>query len=170
MELEKSKEETSLVKTGASSIMNALDQNKYDVVERVFQTDRDSITSEVVWCINNMRDVKFLNDVMIKALSRRQSLIEDNHILLDCMIKLNRKMRDLRFKEYDTRLNQVQYRLKNKDERETMAEGVTSYLQEQIDILNNQIQFYKSTIDTIDNIYYGIKHRMDLEKLIGVTG
>lgn len=169
MEENKEAIDISLVKHGAGNLMNALESNKYDVVERVFQTDRDTITAEVIWCINNMRDVKSLNNVMIKALSRRQSLIEDNHILLDCMIKLNRRMRDLRFAEYDKFLKNVQFRLKNKDEREAMTEGATSYIQEQIDILNNQIQFYKSTIDTIDNIYYGIKHRMELEKLIGVT-
>ena len=161
--------EMSLVKYGAGNIMIALENNKYDVIERTFEADRDTITKEIIECVKAMRDVKDLNNVMIKALSRRQSLIEDNHILLDCMTKLNRKMRDAKYNEYNVRLSSVQFRLKNKDERETMAEGATSYLQEQIDILNCQVQFYKSSMETIDHIYYGIKHRMDLDKLMGVT-
>jgi hypothetical protein len=40
-------------------------------------------------------------------------------------------------------------------------------MQETVEIIENQIAFMDGSIKTVDNVLFGLKTRLDLEKLLG---
>ena len=52
-------------------------------------------------------------------------------------------------------------------EKKVIVEGKTTELQETIEVIENQISFMDGSIKTVDNVLFGLKTRLDLEKLLG---
>jgi hypothetical protein len=44
----------------------------------------------------------------------------------------------------------------------------TATTKESIEVFENQVEFFNESIKTIDNIIFGIKTRLDIEKAIGL--
>jgi hypothetical protein len=49
-----------------------------------------------------------------------------------------------------------------------VIEGRTSNTKESLELFENQVSFYNESIKTIDNIIFGIKTRLDIEKTLGL--
>jgi uncharacterized protein YlzI (FlbEa/FlbD family) len=59
--------------------------------------------------------------------------------------------------------NQIRY---NSNEKTTIVDGKTAAIKEKIEQLENQIAFYSESIKTIDAVLFGIKTRIDVQKLL----
>jgi len=99
-------------------------------------------------------------------LSLRQRLLEDSHQMLDKYLDLNKIYTVQKGKTYNVILNDLQVRANNKEEKEAIVEGNITEIKWKRDIMDAQIQYYNSSIKTVDNILFGIKHRIDLEAII----
>lgn len=135
----------------------------------VFRRSRDVENKRVLESIANMRETKKLVEVQVSMLSARQRMLEDSHIILDKLVLLRKQYRSLKSAAYDSIINNIQMRVKTSGEKEAIVDGVPQIaeLRGKIDILEIQIEFYTESMRTIDNILYGIKTRIEIERLLG---
>jgi hypothetical protein len=100
-------------------------------------------------------------------LSLRQRLLEDNHTLLEHITALRKKFRDEKADTMETLSKNMQLRYQA-NEKNVVIEGKTSVTKEYLEIFENQVSFFNESIKTIDNIIFGIKTRLDIEKTLGL--
>jgi len=130
-----------------------------------FKQERDNYSLEIRRNIEKLNNIRDLKDAQIFFLSTRQRLLEDNHTLIDTLSKLNKSYRQKKGKEWENASNQnIRYQ---SHEKKVIVEGKTSDMQETVEIIENQIAFMDGTIKTVDNVLFGLKTRIDLEKLLG---
>lgn len=135
-----------------------------------FKRSRAEFNDKIIASIHDMRDTHKLVDVKVQMLSTRQRLLEDSHTLLDTLTDLRKKYRIQKGKAYDNIVNNIQLRMKTTGEKEAIVEGTSEIaeLRNKIEILENQTQYYSESIRTVDGILYGIRTRLEIEKMLGV--
>jgi len=136
---------------------------------KVFVKQRAEYNKDILENILKLKNIKSLNDLHIHALTLRQRLLEDSHILLDKQVELKKDYKHLRGLQYEHITNNVQIKFKNKDEKGAIIEGNSGVnkAKSHIDILDNQILYYNESIKTMDQLLYGLKTRIDVERLLG---
>jgi flagellar motor component MotA len=100
-------------------------------------------------------------------LSLRQQLLEDNHSLLEHLTSLRKKMREEKAAEMETLSRNLALRYQA-NEKNMVIDGKTSATKEFLEIFENQVSFFTESIKTIDNVIFGIKTRLDIEKTLGL--
>ena len=100
-------------------------------------------------------------------LSLRQRLLEDNHNLVEHLITLRKRYRNERAVEMENLSKNLQIRYQS-TEKNVVIEGRTATTKESLEVFENQIEFFNESIKTVDNIIFGIKTRLDIEKTIGL--
>ena len=134
-------------------------------ISEKFKQERDNYSLEIRRNIEKLNNIRDLKEAQIFFLSTRQRLLEDNHTLIDTLSKLNKSYRQKKGKEWENASNQnIRYQ---SHEKKVIVEGKTSDMQETVEIIENQIAFMDGTIKTVDNVLFGLKTRIDLEKLLG---
>ena len=135
----------------------------------VFRKSRTENNDKIYKSILDMRTLNKLVNVQVDMLSIRQRMLEDSHILLDKLVNLRKQYRVAKGGAYDNIANNIQMRLKTSGEKEAIVEGAyeISELRNKIEILESQTNYYNESIRTVDDILYGIKTRLDIEKLLG---
>lgn len=136
-------------------------------ISEKFQTRRREVSQEIYENIEKLSSLKTLKDAQVNMLSLRQRLLEDNHTLLEHITSLKKKFRDERAQEMENVSKNLQLRYQS-NEKTVVIEGKTSATKEYLEIFENQVSFFNESIKTIDNIIFGIKTRMDIEKTLGL--
>ena len=139
---------------------------KPSITER-FQKRRSDISKEIYESIERLSNLKTLKDAQVQMLSLRQRLLEDNHTLLENITMLRKKYREERAAEMENISKNLQLRYQS-NEKTVVIEGRTSATKEYLEIFENQVAFFTDSIKTIDNIIFGIKTRLDIEKTLGL--
>lgn len=136
----------------------------------VFRRSRDENNKKIYDSILKMRNLRELTDIQVEMLSLRQRMLEDTHVLLDKLVELRKQYRILKGNAYEGIVNNIQLRMKTTGEKEAIVEGSSEIVEtrNKIDILDGQTSYYNESIRTVDNIIYGIKTRLDVERLLGV--
>jgi hypothetical protein len=130
-----------------------------------FKQERDNYSLEIRRNIEKLNNIRDLKEAQIFFLSVRQRLLEDNHTLIDTLSKLKKSYRQKKGKEWESVSNQnIRYQ---SHEKKVIVEGKTTDMQETVEIIENQIAFMDGSIKTVDNVLFGLKTRIDIEKLIG---
>lgn len=130
-----------------------------------FKLERDNYSLEIRRNIEKLNNIKDLKEAQIYFLSTRQRLLEDNHTLIDTLSKLKRSYKEKKGKEWENVSNQnIRYQ---SQEKKVIVEGKTANMEETVEIIENQIAFMDGSIKTVDNVLFGLKTRLDLEKLLG---
>lgn len=130
-----------------------------------FKLERDNYSLEIRRNIEKLNNIKDLKEAQIYFLSTRQRLLEDNHTLIDTLSKLKRSYKEKKGKEWENVSNQnIRYQ---SQEKKVIVEGKTANMEETVEIIENQISFMDGSIKTVDNVLFGLKTRLDLEKLLG---
>lgn len=144
-----------------------MSDDKITQISDKFKAKRAEISREIQNCIEKMISLKGLGEVQIIMLSLRQRLLEDNHTLLEHLSILRRKLRDERGKHMESISKDLQQRYQY-NEKTVIIEGKTANTKETLEILENQIAFFNDSIKTVDNVLYGIKTRVEIEKVLGI--
>jgi len=133
----------------------------------VFGAKRKAVSEEVQEGIGLMNNIKKLADSQVYFLSLRQRLLEENHTLIEHFTRYKKKYREQKGEEWESvsRTSQLRY---NSNEKSTIVDGKTSTIKETIEQIESQIQFYQDTIKTVDAALFGMKTRIDIEKMLGV--
>lgn len=136
-------------------------------ISKKFSDSRASVSTEIYENIEKLSNLKTLKEAQVNMLSLRQRLLEDNHTLLENITVLRKKFREERSSEMENLSKNLQIRYQS-NEKTVVIEGRTSNTKESLELFENQVSFYNESIKTIDNIIFGIKTRLDIEKTLGL--
>jgi len=92
-------------------------------------------------------------------------MLEENHTLIEHFTQLKKTYREKKGEEWvdASKNHQVRY---NSNEKNTIVDGKTATIKEKLEQVENQIGFYAESIKTIDAVLFGIKTRLDVQKLL----
>ena len=136
-----------------------------DNISEKFKIERENYSLEIRRNIEKLNNIKDLKEAQVYFLSTRQRLLEDNHTLIDTLSRLKKAYREIQCKEWESVSNQnIRYQ---SHEKKVIVEGKTTNIQETVEVIENQISFMDGSIKTVDNVLFGLKTRLDLEKLLG---
>ncbi|CAB4175543.1 hypothetical protein UFOVP972_242 [uncultured Caudovirales phage] len=136
-------------------------------ISKKFQDRRAEVSKEIYENIEKLSNLKTLKEAQVNMLSLRQRLLEDNHTLFEHITILRKKYRDDRSIEMENISKNLQIRYQA-NEKNIVIEGRTSPTKEALEIFENQVSFFTESIKTIDNVIFGIKTRLDIEKTLGL--
>jgi hypothetical protein len=136
-------------------------------ISKKFQDSRSKVSKEIYENIEKLSNLKTLKEAQVNMLSLRQRLLEDNHSLLEHITALRKKYREDKATEMENLSKNLQIRYQS-NEKTLVIDGKTSTIRESLEIFENQISFFNESIKTIDNIIFGIKTRLDIEKTLGL--
>jgi hypothetical protein len=136
-------------------------------IAKKFSDSRATTSVEIYENIEKLSNLKTLKEAQVNMLSLRQRLLEDNHTLLENITTLRKKFREERASEMENLSKNLQIRYQS-NEKTVVIEGKTSSTKESLELFENQVSFYNESIKTIDNIIFGIKTRLDIEKTLGL--
>ena len=136
-------------------------------ITKKFQDRRADVSKEIYENIEKLSNLKTLKEAQVNMLSLRQRLLEDNHTLFEHITSLRKKYRDDRSAELENLSRNLQIRYQA-NEKTVVLDGRTSVIKESLEIFENQVAFFTESIKTIDNIIFGIKTRIDIEKTLGL--
>jgi hypothetical protein len=130
-------------------------------VER-FEQERNEWTTRVKEIASRFKNVEDLVDVQVDLYSERQRAAEYMHQLMVLQSKLKKAWVAEYQKVYNNLLLDQDYRYSEK-EKQRIAEEKTSSAKLKLDILQTHVDFFRETTKTIDNMIFGVKHRLEIE-------
>ena len=135
------------------------------VLNSKFTKERGMYSLEIKSGVELLYNIKNLKEVQVKFLSLRQRLLEDNHKLLEYLRTANSKLKIKKSKEWEKISKSLAERYQS-HEKKVLVEGKITDIQEMVDMIQDQIGFYSESIKTVDNVLYGLKTRVDVEKML----
>jgi hypothetical protein len=144
-----------------------MSQDALQNIIKKFEARRKEISQEIYQNIEKLSSLKTLKDAQINMLSLRQRLLEDNHTLLEHITILRKRYRTEKANEMENLSKNLQIRYQS-NEKNMVIDGKTATTKESLEVFENQVDFFNESIKTIDNIIFGIKTRLDIEKTIGL--
>jgi hypothetical protein len=142
------------------------DETQKKSVAQVFKEKRESFSAEIYDGIKLLDNIKKMSTVQVTFLSMRQRLLEENHTLLEHFTRLKKTYRERKGEEWVDTSKSMQMRY-NSNEKATIVDGKTADIKEKLEQIENQIAFYAESIKTVDAVLFGLKTRVDVEKLLG---
>lgn len=130
-------------------------------VER-FEQERNDWTEDVRGISSRFKNIDDMVDVQVDLYSKRQLGVEYMHQLMVLQSRLKKTWIAEYKKAYDILILDQDYRYSEK-ERQRIAEEKTSASKLKLDILQSHVDFFRETIKTIDNMIFGVKHRLEIE-------
>jgi transcriptional regulator with AAA-type ATPase domain len=132
-----------------------------------FKAKREEVSAEVLQSIEKMSSFRNLKEVQVSMLSLRQRLLEDSHTLLEHLSVIRKKYRTEKSSQMENISENLQHRYQY-NEKTVIIEGKTAVTKEMMDLIENQISFFNESIKTVDNVLFGIKTRVEIEKTLGI--
>jgi hypothetical protein len=137
-----------------------------DKLESLFDKERIEISNFIETNITEkLKLIDNVPEIQVNLLSQRQRLIDKSAELRTAIRKKNKKVQSVRkskfrfYKlEYDLKLND--YEIKNHIEAD--VEESTNVIK----VLENQLQYYKDSIDLLDKCSFAIKHLIEVKKFL----
>lgn len=140
---------------------------KADELTAKFRNKRSEISTEIQTGIDLLGNFNTIKDAQVSMLSLRQRLLEDSHTLLEHITAIRRKLKSERGNHMETISTDLQHRYQY-NEKNMIIDGKTAGTKEMVDIIENQLSYFSDSIRTVDNILYGIKTRVEIEKALGI--
>jgi uncharacterized protein YlzI (FlbEa/FlbD family) len=134
-------------------------------ISEVFRERRENFSSEIYIGIKLLTQLTKIPEVQVTFLTMRQRLLEENHTLLENFTQLKKKYRVDKGEEWVnvSKATQVRY---GPNEKTTIVDGKTAVLKEKLEQIENQINFYSESIKTVDSVLFGIKDRINAQKIL----
>jgi hypothetical protein len=134
-------------------------------IAEVFRDKRELFSGEIYTGIKLLESVRKIPEAQVTFLSLRQRMLEENHTLIEHFTQLKKNYREKKGEEWvdASKSHQVRY---NSNEKNTIVDGKTASIKEKLEQVENQIGFYAESIKTIDAVLFGIKTRLDVQKLL----
>ena len=139
------------------------DQQKTDLLEEKLRNESITWNANIENLVRDSKRIEKLAESQVYMLSYRQILVDK---LVDMKNLITRKsssnyayLRD-RWRFYRT---QFDLKLQDKEIKEFINADMCESLS-QIEMLKNQIEYYRSSIDTVDKLGFAIKNRILIEQ------
>ena len=134
-------------------------------IAEVFRDKRELFSGEIYTGIKLLESVRKIPEAQVTFLSLRQRMLEENHTLIEHFTQLKKTFRGKKGEEWvdASKNHQIRY---GANEKNTIVDGKTASIKEKLEQVENQIGFYAESIKTIDAVLFGIKTRLDVQKLL----
>lgn len=142
-------------------------EEKLERISEKFNKERVDASKEIREGIEKMSSIKGLKEVQVTMLSLRQRLLESSHTLLENVSSIRKKYRTEKGRHLEEISNNLQQRYQY-NEKTILIESKTAKLKETLDLFENHISFLNESIKTVDNVLFGIKTRVEIEKVLGL--
>jgi hypothetical protein len=130
-------------------------------VER-FEQERNEWTGDIKDVSSRFKNVEDMVEVQVDLYSKRQQAVEYMHQLMVLQSRLKKAWITEYKKAYDSLLMDADYRYSEK-EKQRIAEEKSSASKLKLDVLQTHVDFFRETIKTVDNMIFGVKHRLEIE-------
>lgn len=147
-----------------------MEQKDIDLIKKLsgkFKKEREDVSKEIKTNVELMASFGGLKEVQMKSLTLRQRLLETMHSLLETQSTVRKKYRAERSAELKNLSTNNNHRYQY-NEKSVILDGMITANREIMELLENQISFYVDTMKTVDNILYGLKTRVEIEKSMGL--
>ena len=141
-------------------------EDKLIILEEKLDKERSEI-SEYIFTniINNLNNINVLGDTQVHIASQRQRLIDKIADMRSILRKRTEKDKEIRKQKY--RYYKLEYDIKLSDyEIKSHIESDMEKTHNLIILLENQVSYYKDTVDTLDKILYKIKYLIETKKFL----
>lgn len=125
--------------------------------------ERIEIKQKILDLSKRIKDISYIHELQVDVYSERQVLLERYHYLATLLAKQNAKLRKLIKKRNEYYSNEYQFSTTPKQKDECIKADLSNDYDVKEE-LENQIKYISGSMSTIDNIIFGIKHRIDIEE------
>lgn len=135
--------------------------NQIGYVER-FEKERADWTEKVRTIASKFRSIDNMVEVQVELYSERQVATDYIHELTVLFSKLKKLYLSEWKKAYDALSMNEDLRY-NEREKTKFSDEKAAGSKLKMEILQNHIDYFRETVKTIDNMIFGVKHRLDIE-------
>ena len=125
---------------------------------------RTKWTAKITGLANGIKKLNGMEEVIADILHTRQLLVEQL-MYVQIKFKDQKKQLDLKWKDAWIRYYNYDYKLTDKI-REKFIEAELADDKMILSLLENQIEFYKESVKTLDNMGFAVRNRLALKDLI----
>jgi hypothetical protein len=134
-----------------------------EAIYQRFKVERTEWTDKITDMSERLRDVYKLSELLTDIYSQRQIALEYTHTLMSHLSKVNTIFRERKVERYNHYTRNHDIRLE-KDPKYDHIHADLNDIVERRELLQNHLDYFRETVRTIDNITFGVKHRMALEE------
>lgn len=128
-----------------------------------FKQEREDWTTQIKNMSARLRDIYEVADLQVDLYSQRQIAVDYTHTLMTHLTKINRIFRERKIERWEHYTRNYDLRM-DKDPKELHIYVDIADVVERKDFIQTHLEFMRETIRTIDNMCYGVKHRLSLEE------
>ena len=132
------------------------------IIQR-FKKEREDWCDKITDMSERLRDIYSLSELLTDLYSSRQIAVEYTHTLMAHLTRVNKVFRERKVERFNHYTRDYDLRL-DKDFKYEHIYVDLGELVERRDLLQNHLEYFRETVRTIDNLCFGVKHRMSLEE------
>jgi len=127
-----------------------------------FENDRNKWKGIILSMANKFKEMGKMSELQVELYSNRQIVLEHSHYLQSLLAKVTKTYRKsmgtktLDFMNGDRKLKM--------GETSILVESSLADIKEQVDLFEAQIEYMQETKKNIDNMVFGLGHRIQLEE------
>ena len=134
-----------------------------DPIYQRFKVEREEWSAKIGSFSQRLKDIYEVGALLTDVYSQRQIALEYAHTLMSHLIKVNKIYREKRQIRFDFYARNYDIRLDKEAKYEHISYDLTDIV-ERRELIQNHLDYMRETVKTIDNIGFGIKHRISLEE------
>lgn len=138
-------------------------EHREETLSERFNRERREWETRVKSMSQRIRDINDIASLQVDVYSSRQELVEYYHYLVSLIATKNRELRKKKRERIEYYTTQFDYKL-DKEQKNMYIMVDLEDLYTSRDALENHMKYISATMNTIDNIIFGIKHRITLEE------
>lgn len=151
----------------AKAVEVAADDTDDTTFDDMYAADRAAWTQKTIGMAKKVERMMNLAELEVEAFSNRGMAVESKHSYISMLTNLNKSYKLLEADKLKLYINTG--KKYTADQMKTVISAEISDLWAQIEHLKAHVAFMDETIKTIDNIIYGIKYRIEIQKYLDPT-
>lgn len=132
-------------------------------LDRKLSSQRTEWTNNIKGLASSLRNLNLMEETIAEVLSSRQSLVEQMSYL-NMKVKEQKGKVAIRYREAYVRYYEYDYKLGEK-QKERFIETDLADENMILSHLENQVEFFKDSVKTLDNMGFAIRNRLALKDL-----
>ena len=112
-----------------------------------------------------IQKIERYDQVQVNLFSIRQKLVDEKYQWLNTYSKINRILKKKMEEEQHNLEYNTDHRWKTQDQRKTIINSSLANITLKMELIKNQIEFYTECITNVQNMIYGVQHRIEIEKI-----
>lgn len=128
-----------------------------------FKAEREEWSTKIGEFSQRLKDIYAVGELLTDIYSQRQIALEYAHTLMSHITKVNRIHRERWIERFEFYSRNYDVRLDKDAKYEHISRDLAEVV-ERRELLQNHLEYMRETVRTIDNIGFGVKHRISLEE------